>query len=64
MKRQIARVVTKRTRTAPKTDAEYWRSRSYEERLQALEEIRQEYHQWKGDAQSGFQRVYRIIKCK
>ncbi len=46
----------------PRKDLAYWRSRSYSERLAALEEIRQEYHQWKGDAQPGLQRVYQIIK--
>lgn len=64
MKRQISLVVTKRKIGMPKTDARYWRGRSYTDRLQALEEIRQEYHQWKGDAQPGLQRVYRITKRK
>ena len=34
-----------------------------QERLDALEQIRSEYHQWKyQDAQPRFQRVYRVIK--
>ena len=39
----------------------YWRSRTYEERLKALEDIRLEYNGWKYDDQQGLQRVYRII---
>jgi hypothetical protein len=33
------------------TDLSFWRSKSYEERLEALEEIRQEYNSWRYDAQ-------------
>jgi hypothetical protein len=58
----IAKVVTKfRLGEEPKA-VRYWRSQSYQARLDALEEIRQEYHRWKKDAQPGLQRVYRIIK--
>ena len=45
-----------------KGDAAYWRTRSYFERIEALEQIREEHHRGKKDAQSGFQRVYSIIK--
>ena len=45
-----------------KNDAAYWRSLPYQERLEALEQIREEYHRWKADAQPGFQRVYSIVK--
>jgi hypothetical protein len=34
----------------------------YQDRLAALEEIRQDYHRWKDDVQPGLQRIYRIIK--
>jgi hypothetical protein len=43
-------------------DASYWRGLSYQVRLDVLEEIRQESHRWKKDAQPRLQRVYRIIK--
>ncbi len=33
-----------------------------EDRLKALEEIRQEYNTWKYGPEQGFQRVYQIIK--
>ena len=45
------------------SDLEYWQSRSYEERLSALEEIRKDYNTWRyGNAKRGLQRVYRIVK--
>jgi hypothetical protein len=43
-------------------DALYWRTQSLQARLSALEEIRQEYHQWKFHAEPGLQRFYSILK--
>ena len=43
-------------------DAAYWVTKSPQQRLAALEEIRKEYIQWKFGAQSRLQRVYRVIK--
>jgi hypothetical protein len=40
----------------------YWRSRSFEDRLRALEDIRIEYNSWKYHDQQGLQRVCRIVK--
>ena len=40
----------------------YWKSKSYEERLAVLEEIRREYNQWRYGPGQGFHRVYRVIK--
>ena len=58
----IAKVVTKVRLGAEEKAATYWRTQSYQARLAALEQIRQEYHHWKQDAQPGFQRVYTIVK--
>jgi hypothetical protein len=44
------------------TDFAWWQSRSYAERLTALEQIRQEYNQWKYADKQGFQRVYTVLK--
>ena len=44
------------------TDFAYWQTRSFEERLAALESIRRDYIKWAYDIQPGFQRVYRIVK--
>jgi hypothetical protein len=60
--RSIVPVVKKLRLNEAKNDAAYWRTRSYQERLQAMEEIREEYHHWRGDAQRGFQRVFTIVK--
>jgi hypothetical protein len=49
--RSIAPVVKKLRLNEVKSDAAYWRTCSYQGRLQALEEIREEYHRWRGDAQ-------------
>lgn len=58
----IAPVVKKLRLGDTKNDSAYWRTRSYQERIDALEQIREEYHHWKADAQSGLQRVYSIAK--
>ena len=45
-------------------DCSFWRSRPYDERLNALEEIRKAYHLWRYGAEPGFQRVFRMSKQK
>lgn len=51
------------------SDAEYWRSCSAEERLETVESIRREFHDWP-EGKSGdedlprLQRVYRVRKLK
>jgi hypothetical protein len=60
--RQIQAVVKIVALEDSTSDFAFWQTQSYTARLAALEEIRQEYHRWRGDAQPGFQRVYRIIK--
>jgi hypothetical protein len=63
--RTIEKVITKTKLSEQKSDFAFWQSKSYVERLTALEEIRQEYNNWKyTDAEQRFQRVYRIVKLK
>ena len=38
-------------------DFKYWQQQTPQKRLEALEQIRQEYHQYKYNAQPRFQRV-------
>ena len=45
-------------------DLEYWLSKTVEERLAALEDIRREYNNWKYGIERRFQRVYKIVKRK
>jgi len=44
------------------SDSVFWRSLPYSARLEALEQIRQEYHRWRYGVEPGFQRVYRIVQ--
>ncbi|MCX7735996.1 MAG: hypothetical protein N2319_04725 [Candidatus Kapabacteria bacterium] len=46
------------------SDLNYWLSQPPEKRLEALEEIRQEYNKWKYGSEQGFQRVYKVLKRK
>lgn len=63
--RKIEKVITKTNLAEQKSDFTYWQTKSYAERLAALEEIRREYNNWKyTDAEQRFQRVYRIVKLK
>ena len=58
----IIKVVNKYKVGEEPSDFSFWQSKSYEERIDALEQIRQEYNEWKYHAEQGFQRVYKIIK--
>ncbi len=63
--RTIEKVVSKVNLKEQNSDFSYWQSKSYTERLAALEEIRREYNAWKyGDTEQRFQRVYRIAQLK
>ena len=60
----ISKVVKKYKIDEQPNDFSYWQSKSYEERLNALENIRKEYNLWRYNAEQGLQRVYRIVKRK
>lgn len=60
----IIKVIKKYKINEQPNEFSFWRSRSYEERLDALEEIRNEYNLWRYNAEQGFQRVYTIVKRK
>lgn len=63
--RTIEKVVTKTNLAEQKSDFSYWQTKTYTERLAALEEIRREYNSWKySDVEQRFQRVYRVTKLK
>jgi hypothetical protein len=69
MNRNIAMVYKKTSLHQQGHDFLFWQAQPYEARIAALEEIRCEYQAWElssqkdaGNVQSGFQRVYRIIK--
>ena len=58
----IKKVINKRKIDDQPKDIIYWRTKTFSDRLEALEEIRQEYNSWRYGAQQGFHRVYRIVK--
>ena len=58
----IRRVIRKYKIGAEPNDFSYWQSKPYEERLEALEQIRKEYNSWRYNAEQGFQRIYRVVK--
>jgi hypothetical protein len=57
----VAKVYRKVSISEQPKDSVYWQTRSYEERLSALEEIRREYHRWKYNAEPRLQRVYSVV---
>ena len=58
----IGKVVKKYHINEQPNDFSFWQSKSYEERLNALEQIRKEYNLWRYNAEQGFQRIYRIVQ--
>jgi hypothetical protein len=60
----IKKTYTKVNAREQKSDFAYWQTQSYQARLAALEQIRQEYHRWRYGAEPRLQRVYRIVKVK
>lgn len=58
----IEKIVAKVNLHQQTNDFAYWQTQSYQARLAALEEIRQEYHRWRYGAEPRLQRVYTIVK--
>jgi predicted solute-binding protein len=49
---------------AERSDLQYWRNKKPEEKLDALQYLRELYYDLKNESRKGFQRVYRVIKQK
>lgn len=69
MKRSIIPIVNIKSLHESDTDFAYWQTQTFEKRIATLEELRHQYVEWMNsikkepsDVQSGFQRVYRIVK--
>lgn len=62
MERTIQKVYTKVRIREQKGDFAYWQTQTYQLRLAALEQIRQEFHQWRYGAEPRLQRVCTIVK--
>ena len=60
----MEKFITKISLKQRTSDFQYWQQKIPQKRLEALEQIRQEYHQYKYNTQPRFQRIYTIIKRK
>jgi hypothetical protein len=58
----MEKFVHKTTNKQQTSDFHYWQNQPPLKRLEALEQIRREYHQYKYNAEPRFQRVYTIVK--
>ena len=61
MKKRIEKLSFKE---AELSDLQYWRTKTPEEKLDALQHLRELYYDLKNESRKGFQRVYRVIKQK
>jgi hypothetical protein len=60
----ISKVIKKYKINEQPNDFSFWQSKSFEERLDALEQIRKEYNLLRYNAEQGFQIIFRIVKRK
>jgi len=58
----MKKVIHKTTTKQQTSDFHYWQKQPPIKRLEALEQIRREYHQYKYNAEPRLQRIYKIIK--
>jgi hypothetical protein len=61
---RVEPIVTRINIRDAKNDFAYWQTQSPQARLEALEEIRREYHLWRYGAEPRLQRVCTIVKLK
>jgi len=58
----MEKVITKVSIKQQTSDFQYWQQQTPQKRLETLEQIRQEFHQYRYNVQPRLQRVYTIIK--
>jgi len=58
----MEKVITKISIKQQTSDFQYWQQQTPQKRLETLEQIRQEFHQYRYNVQPRLQRVYTIIK--
>ncbi|MFM7884791.1 MAG: hypothetical protein ACKO8H_24265 [Microcystis panniformis] len=58
----MEKVINKVNIKKQNNDFNYWQKQSYQKRLEALEQIRQQYHQYKYNAEPRLQRIYITVK--
>ena len=60
--KKMEKVITKTNIKQQTNDFQYWQQQTPQKRLETLEQIRQEDHQYKYNAQPRLQKIYTIIK--
>ncbi|MGB3204866.1 MAG: hypothetical protein WBB28_07765 [Crinalium sp.] len=58
----MEKIVTKINKNEQKSDFSYWQKQPYQSRLEALEQIRQEYHHYIYNDEPRLQIIYTILK--
>jgi len=58
---KVIRVIKK---SDDRNDFKFWQSKSYQERIDAIETLRLQFIQMKKNVQQGLQRVYTVVKQK
>ncbi|MFM7600481.1 MAG: hypothetical protein ACKO7R_04670 [Pseudanabaena sp.] len=56
----MEKVIIKTNIKQQNNDFQYWQQQTPQKRIETLEQIRQEYHQYKYNAQPRLQRIYTI----
>jgi hypothetical protein len=59
----MEKVIYKTTTKKQTSDFHYWQNQPPLKRLEVLEQIRREYHQYKYNAEPRLQRIYTIINA-
>jgi len=60
----MEKVISVIKKSEDKNDFEFWQSKSYQERIDAVETLRLEFIQMKRNVQQRLQRVYSVVKQK
>ena len=57
----MEKVISVIKKSDDRNDFKFWQSKSYQERIDAIETLRLQYFQMKKNVQQGLQRVYTVV---
>ncbi|OGU67702.1 MAG: hypothetical protein A2W30_05130 [Ignavibacteria bacterium RBG_16_36_9] len=57
----MEKVISVIKKSEERNDFQFWQSKSYHERIDAIETLRSQYFQMKENVQQGLQRVYTVV---
>ena len=60
----MEKVISVIKKSDERNDFKFWQSKSYQERINAIETLRLQYTQMKKNVQQGLQRVYTVVNQK